>query len=664
VALADTARLVASLELQDKFSKPISTATRGLDGFDRRLQSTQRVAQGVSRGIGNALKIGLGVAAAGGALIAVNIKKGIDSLNELENVTVATNTVLKSTNGIAGQTADGIRSLSEEFEDLNATMDDKVIQSGANMLLTFTNIRKQAFEPALEAALNMNEAMGGGPEGLQNTIIQIGKALNDPIKGVTALRKVGVALTQQQQDQVKTLVEQNDLYGAQQIILKELGTEFGGRFAAAGKTAEGRMAALGDRVEGLQQALAGPLVPVIDRVREKLIDFLGSPRVLRGAEQLGEAIASLFSEERLDKGVALLEQGIDLLTGKGGGGGDLTAKVATISDGIGNIATSVAGLPWKSIGDAARLLGTGSKALLDAFLGLPPWVQTAVLTGWGLNKLTGGALGSIVGELGKGLIKGVLGINAGVVQIKAGTVTGAGGGTAATGGRTGGGFVGRLAGTLSLVGAGVTVAIATAEVVKFAGSVGRQAEGVRETVNNLPRVTPDDLDESITKLEDAYKAANSSLASSLITEFSGTQEDIYTELKELKGIRAEQNRQSGALADGNNYARNLNSIVATAKDQRTQNTRLEEGNRYANTLNANVIAGRGESRTRLDQIRDSHNAALGTLAQIRDKPSSFTTNVTVNNDLDIGISAAGVAATLTRIALTTNQQQHTVPTVF
>ena len=43
----------------------------------------------------------------------------------------------------------------------------------------------------------------------------------------------------------------------------------------------------------------------------------------------------------------------------------------------------------------------GAKAILDAFVGLPPWVQTAVLTSWGLNKLTGGMFTGIVGELGK-----------------------------------------------------------------------------------------------------------------------------------------------------------------------------------------------------------------------------------------------------------------------
>ena len=62
---------------------------------------------------------------------------------------------------------------------------------------------------------------------------------------------------------------------------------------------------------------------------------------------------------------------------------------------------------------------------------MPPWVQTAVLTGWGLNKLTGGALTGIVGELGKsaiGALGRALGITTPVVNIKAGVVNGIGGG--------------------------------------------------------------------------------------------------------------------------------------------------------------------------------------------------------------------------------------------
>ena len=74
-------------------------------------------------------------------------------------------------------------------------------------------------------------------------------------------------------------------------------------------------------------------------------------------------------------------------------------------------------------------LGTAAgfaKDLVTAFLGLPSWVQAAVITGWGLNKVTGG----LIGDLASGLIKGVLGINAGVVNVN-GPVAGAGAGAGA-----------------------------------------------------------------------------------------------------------------------------------------------------------------------------------------------------------------------------------------
>lgn len=84
-------------------------------------------------------------------------------------------------------------------------------------------------------------------------------------------------------------------------------------------------------------------------------------------------------------------------------------------------------LDWSQITNTLSGLGGIGKGLLEAFLGMPPWVQTAVLTGWGLNKLSGGALGSLIGALGVGIIKGVLNMNAGVVNINAARVVGPGG---------------------------------------------------------------------------------------------------------------------------------------------------------------------------------------------------------------------------------------------
>ena len=94
------------------------------------------------------------------------------------------------------------------------------------------------------------------------------------------------------------------------------------------------------------------------------------------------------------------------------------------------------GLNWEAIGSAMQTAAAAGKVLLEAFLSMPGWLQGAIATGWGLNKLTGGAFGAIIGELGKGLIKGILGINAGVVNINAATVNGVpGGGVAGGGGR-------------------------------------------------------------------------------------------------------------------------------------------------------------------------------------------------------------------------------------
>jgi hypothetical protein len=614
MATADTAKLIAALELQDKFTKPLGGAERALGGFDKKMSSIEASGRRMGAGLGAAARnvtlLAGGAAVAGLGLLAVNIKKGVDSLHELESVTVATNTVLDSTKAVSGQTADSIRDMSEGFEDLNATMDDKVIQSGANMLLTFTNVREKAFEPALEAALNMNEAMGGGPEGLQSTIIQVGKALNDPIKGVTALRRVGVQLSSQQEDQIKTLIEQNDLYGAQQIILDELTTQFGGRFAAAGKTAEGSQAALADRLEDVQMALAGPLIPAIDRVRDKLIDFLGTDRVLGGAEKLGEAIAGLFTDSNIERGVGMVEGLIDKLT---------TGDFSGITAGIGGVAEQVAGLPWESIADAARLLGTGSKALLDAFLGLPSWVQTAVLTGWGLNKLTGGALGGIVGELGKGLIKGVLNMNAGVVNVNGKIVNGPGGGVPGGGG-------GGLLGTLKGIGALASVPLAgTAAVmsVDFVGNASRHLTDLASKIDSQPRKTAEELESSIGKVEGALRAANDGPLATMVSNTTGLNDRLEAELAELKELRY----------GTDSIDRNM---LVTADRVMQQKAAIDQAKAAASSDAAMIIGATGALGPRIDRVANT--------------PHNVTANVDtfVNVNANIGVSVLGQQAYRTR----------------
>jgi hypothetical protein len=149
--------------------------------------------------------------------------------------------VVKSTGGAAKITADQMGDLATAISNKTGA-DDEAIQSGENLLATFTNVRNETgkgnkvFDRATQAAVDMASAMNNGvvdANGLKAANIQLGKALNDPIKGVTALSKVGVSFTAEQKKQIKTLVDSGNTLKAQKIILNEVGKEFGGAAQAA-----------------------------------------------------------------------------------------------------------------------------------------------------------------------------------------------------------------------------------------------------------------------------------------------------------------------------------------------------------------------------------------------------------------------------------------------
>lgn len=157
----------------------------------------------------------LGLAAAG----AVAIKFAGDSLEEAreaQKVGAQTAAVIKSTGGAAKVAEKDVGKLTGRLSDM-AGIDDELIQNGANVLLTFTKIRNEVgkgsniFDRATKSALNMSVALG---QDLKGASVLVGKALNDPIKGVTALGRAGVQLTEIQKAQIKALVEGGDVNAA------------------------------------------------------------------------------------------------------------------------------------------------------------------------------------------------------------------------------------------------------------------------------------------------------------------------------------------------------------------------------------------------------------------------------------------------------------------
>ena len=240
-------------------SKAITIPVR-TQGTDKAARQLGKVDKGLSR-------LAKGAAAAAGAFFAarglINAFNSVIAATETQVLAEAQlNAALKSTQGVAGLTAKELTNMASALQKQTRFGDEAIINA-QSLLLTFTKVGKDVFPDAIETILNMSEAMG---QDLQQGVIQVGKALNDPVLGVTALRRVCVQLSKQQEQQVKDFVKVGDVAAAQKIILGELETQFGGVAKAAGETLAGSLDkmrnATGDAAESLGEALGPAIIGV------------------------------------------------------------------------------------------------------------------------------------------------------------------------------------------------------------------------------------------------------------------------------------------------------------------------------------------------------------------------------------------------------------------
>jgi hypothetical protein len=193
---------------------------RALGGVAKKLRGT---AENLN-GLGQSLSLGLTAPIAAFAGLAT--KSFVDSAKAIAQVEAA----VKSTGGAAGRSVDQLSTLAEGLQRVSLFDDDEILQNVTANLLTFTNVAGTEFDRAQQAVLDLSTRLGTD---LTSATVQVGKALNDPIKGVTALGRAGVQFSAQQKELIATLVESGDVAGAQAVILGELETQFGGAAAAA-----------------------------------------------------------------------------------------------------------------------------------------------------------------------------------------------------------------------------------------------------------------------------------------------------------------------------------------------------------------------------------------------------------------------------------------------
>ena len=266
----------------DKELKKVDDALRGVDGQAKTADST-------TKGLWKQFAVGALAAEAlkeGFRVLAQFVRGSIEAAIEQERVEAALEAVLKSTKNAAGLNKDELLKMAAALQK-TTTYGDEAIVSAENLLLTFTNIGKKVFPDALEIVLDMSTALG---QDLKSSAIQVGKALQDPILGVTALRRVGVNFNETQTDMIKQMVESGKTMEAQTFILDELKTEFGGASRAAAETFGGALAQLGNAWSDLQERVGEFITTnegfkkLIDDLKLK-IEELSSPEVIQKVGQ-------------------------------------------------------------------------------------------------------------------------------------------------------------------------------------------------------------------------------------------------------------------------------------------------------------------------------------------------------------------------------------------
>lgn len=177
--------------------------------------------------------------------------------------------VVKATGAAAGFQASQLQGFASQLQKSTTIGDEAILESMA-ILLTFRSITGDAFKETTRLALDMSAVMGNDAKG---AVLQLGKALEDPITGLGALRRSGISFSEQQKEQIKGFVETNKLAKAQGIILKVVRDQLGGVAESLAETDAGKVKQLTNQLNDMREELGRKLLPLQREWLEMMIEL-------------------------------------------------------------------------------------------------------------------------------------------------------------------------------------------------------------------------------------------------------------------------------------------------------------------------------------------------------------------------------------------------------
>ena len=256
----------ASRALTLKLLADVSDFTKGIDQSQKK---TQTMGDRIKK-FGKAAAVGLLAAGAAAGAFAV---KAI-AAGEAASTSNARIDQINKSMGLFGDSTDEVTAslISYANETARATgIDQNAIKATQAKLLTFKELATTAddvggnFERASKAAIDLGAAGFGTAE---DNAVSLGKALNDPIKGISALSRNGITFTETEKNRIKVLVESNKVGEAQNMILAAIETQVGGTAEATANATDRMKVGLSQVTETIGMAL----LPAFEKVTAFIID--------------------------------------------------------------------------------------------------------------------------------------------------------------------------------------------------------------------------------------------------------------------------------------------------------------------------------------------------------------------------------------------------------
>lgn len=267
------ARINADTSNFDKGMKDAQNSANSLSNTFSNLQST----------INNVFKFA-GIAVGAKALFDFG-KKAVSAADDANRHFKMLESTIKVTGASSWTSSEDLESMAKSYaKSTNYSVTE--VEKMQTVLLGFKNISGDTFKSASDAILDMSSVMGMD---LTSAVQTVGKALDDPVKGLDSLRRQGFAFTDEQKEELAQLVKNGEQMKAQQIILNELATTYGG----AAQEGQSAFAQFQHSMDDVYETIGNKLMPIVNSFMSLLA-------------KLGENIAKFLNSSEFNKFATIL----------------------------------------------------------------------------------------------------------------------------------------------------------------------------------------------------------------------------------------------------------------------------------------------------------------------------------------------------------------------